>query len=168
MPAVLGGWVWRAETRPACGPAKRREMVMDDTAPDNQMHHHVAAVSTYITVFVLLMVFLVLTMVAALIDLDQYANGLNLAVAMFIAIIKGSMVLLIFMHVKDGSKLLWVFATAAFAWLAVMFILTLTDYTTRGWVPGTAISSPIEANVRAASLEHMNTADDQPVSPPKE
>ena len=87
---------------------------------------------------------------------------------MIIGIIKGVMVLLIFMHVRDGSKLLMVFATAAFAWLGIMFILTLTDYSTRGWVPGTALSAPIEANVRAASLEHENTADDRPVSPPKE
>jgi cytochrome c oxidase subunit 4 len=149
-------------------PAGYTKNVMDEIASANPMHHHVAAVGTYVKVFVLLMVFLVLTMVAALFDLDKYANGLNLAVAMFIAIIKGSMVLLIFMHVKDGSKLLWVFATAAFAWLSIMFILTLTDYSTRGWVPGTAISPPIESNVRAASLEHMSTADDRPVSPPKE
>ena len=136
--------------------------------PANPMHHHVEKVSVYINVFIALMVLLVATYVVALFDLDHVFRGLNLIVAMIIAVIKASLVVAIFMHVKDGSRLLWVFATAAFFWLAIMFVLTFTDYDSRGWLPGTANSSPIETNVRAASLEHMNTADDAPVSPPKE
>ncbi|MBV8780979.1 MAG: cytochrome C oxidase subunit IV family protein, partial [Phycisphaerae bacterium] len=91
------------------------------------MHHHVAEISTYLMVFAALMVLLVATYIAGMLDLDHIANGLNLTVAMIIAVIKASLVVAIFMHVKDGSRLIWIFATAAFFWLMIMIILTLTD-----------------------------------------
>jgi cytochrome c oxidase subunit 4 len=54
---------------------------------------------------------------------------------MVIAVIKATLVVLFFMHVKFSSRLVKLFAGAAFFWLAVLFILMLSDYLSRGWLP---------------------------------
>jgi cytochrome c oxidase subunit 4 len=136
-------------------------------ADHSASHHHVEKVSTYINVFGVLMVLLVLTYFAAKIDLDHMLGGLNLIVAMTIAIIKALFVVLIFMHVKHSSRLTWIFAGAAFLWLGIMFVMFFSDYATRGWEPGINPSTGPEANVRAASFEHNNSDDSINVSPPK-
>jgi cytochrome c oxidase subunit 4 len=41
------------------------------------------------------------------------------------------------MHVRWSSRLTWVVAASGFFWLLIMFGLTMQDYLTRGWVPGT-------------------------------
>jgi cytochrome c oxidase subunit 4 len=129
-------------------------------------HQHVEKVSTYLNIFAVLMVLLVITYVAAKIDLDRMLGGLNLMVAMTIALIKALCVVLIFMHVKHSSRLTWVFAGAAFLWLMIMFVMFFSDYATRGWEPGIASATP-EAEVRAAAFEHNNSDDTINVSPPK-
>ncbi|HEY4272984.1 MAG TPA: cytochrome C oxidase subunit IV family protein [Candidatus Udaeobacter sp.] len=59
----------------------------------------------------------------------------NLIVALAIAITKALLVALIFMHIKGSSRLLHLAATVGVIWLLIMFGLTLSDYSTRGWVP---------------------------------
>jgi cytochrome c oxidase subunit IV len=59
---------------------------------------------------------------------------LNVVVALTIAVIKATLVVLYFMHVRYGSRLTWVFVCAGFFWLAIMVALTLSDYMTRGWL----------------------------------
>jgi len=86
---------------------------------------------------------------------------------MVIAVIKALLVVLIFMHVKHGSRLTWVFTGASFLWLAIMFVMFFSDYTTRGWEPGVVTSVSAEANVRAAAFEHNNSFDSINVSPPR-
>ena len=55
----------------------------------------------------------------------------NLAVA----VCKGSLVMLFFMHVLISSRLTWLVIAVACFWLGLLFVLTLNDYTTRGLVP---------------------------------
>jgi cytochrome c oxidase subunit 4 len=129
-------------------------------------HHHVEKVATYLNVFAVLMVLLVITYVAAKIDLDHILGGLNLIVAMTIAVIKALFVVLIFMHVKHSSRLTWVFAAASFLWLGIMFALFFSDYATRGWQPGLEQSVAADATIRAAVIERHNSDDAMPVSPP--
>ena len=93
--------------------------------------HHVVPTSTYLGVFFALMILLVLTLVAAAVDLGP----LNLPIALAIAFLKAGIIVLYFMHVKFNSRLVQVFAGAAIIWLLIMFILTLADYATRGWLP---------------------------------
>ena len=93
--------------------------------------HHVEEVSTYVKVFAALLVLLVLTYIAGKIDLDHFATGLNLAVAMLIAIVKATLVMLVFMHLKDSTRLTWICASAGFGWLLILLVLTLCDYATR-------------------------------------
>jgi cytochrome c oxidase subunit 4 len=130
-------------------------------------HHHVEKVSTYLSVFAVLMVLLVATYVAAKIDLDHMINGLNLVVAMTIAIIKALCVVLIFMHVKNSSRLTWVFAGSAFMWLVIMFVLFFSDYSTRGWEPGIENSTAASYGARSATVERYNASDSINVAPPR-
>lgn len=95
------------------------------------MSAHIVPVKNYVTVYAILMALLVLTVGAAFMDLGPF----NLAVSLGIAAIKAVLIVLIFMHVKDSEPLVWVFAGAAFLWLAILIALSLADYFTRGMVP---------------------------------
>ena len=57
-------------------------------------------------------------------------------VALTIAIGKAVLVVLFFMHVRYSSWLTWVFVGAGAAWMGHILILTMSDYLTRGIVPG--------------------------------
>ncbi len=95
------------------------------------------SVTTYVVIWALLMVLLALTVAAASIDFAKmHAEWLNFTVALTIAIIKAALVMVFFMHVKYGSRLIWVFAVAAFVWLGIMLVLTFSDYLFRGSLPG--------------------------------
>ena len=52
-------------------------------------------------------------------------------IALLIAGIKAVLVILYFMHVKYSTRLTWVVVIASFFWLALLFVLTLTDYLSR-------------------------------------
>ncbi len=91
------------------------------------MSQHVAEIRTYVKVYLALMGLLALTVVAAYVNLGP----LNFPVTMVIAVIKAVMIVLIFMHVRWGDRLTWVFSGAAFLWLAILIALTLNDYLTR-------------------------------------
>ena len=81
-----------------------------------------------------LLVLLVATVGAAFINVEPF----NFALTMIIALAKAIMILLIFMHVRYSERLIWVFSSAAFLWLAILIVLSLNDYFTRDWlnIPG--------------------------------
>ena len=56
------------------------------------------------------MLLLVATVAAALVP-AFHVGDLNIVIAMAIAITKAILVVLIFMHVKESGKLVWIFAT---------------------------------------------------------
>ena len=58
---------------------------------------------------------------------------LNFPVALGIAILKATLVILFFMHVKYSSQLTKLICGTAFFFLFVLFGLTLSDYLSRGW-----------------------------------
>lgn len=62
-------------------------------------------------------------------------SGVGLAVALTVSTAKMVLIVLVFMHVKGGSRLLRVFVGAGLVWLVLLFTLTLADYLTRGWLP---------------------------------
>jgi cytochrome c oxidase subunit 4 len=95
--------------------------------------HHVAPISLYLTIFGALLVGTILTVVVAKFDLGPFNNIVMLTVACA----KALLVVLYFMHVRWSSRLTWVVAASGFLWLLIMFTLTMQDYMTRGWVPGT-------------------------------
>jgi len=99
------------------------------------MREHVVSPRVYFAVFAALVVLTVVTWSVAKLDLGK----MNAIVALTIAVIKATLVVLYFMHVRWSSRLTWVFVGAGFFWLAIMVTLTLSDYATRGWV---TIASP--------------------------
>ena len=101
----------------------------DHTATAADTSTSTRTVRAYLMVYAALMVLLVATVGAAFIDLH-----VNFLVSMVIAVIKAILIVLIFMHVRYSEKLVWVFAGAAFLWLAILIALSLNDYLTRGWL----------------------------------
>ena len=91
--------------------------------------HHQAPLTAYFMVFGALMILTILTVWVSRIDL----GAMNTAVAMAIAIVKALVVILWFMHVIHSPRLTWIVVIASFLWLAVLFVLTFSDYLTRHW-----------------------------------
>jgi cytochrome c oxidase subunit 4 len=94
---------------------------------------HVAPKGLYYAVFLALIVGTVLTYAVALLDL----GFLNNIVMLTIACAKALLVILFFMHVRWSSRLTWVVVASGFFWLLILFSITMSDYLTRGWIPGT-------------------------------
>lgn len=94
------------------------------------MREHIVSPRIYYAIFIALVVLTVATWSIAKIDLGR----MNAVVALTIAVIKATLVVLYFMHVRYSSRLTWVFVGAGFFWLAIMVALTLSDYMTRGWL----------------------------------
>ncbi|MCA1573318.1 MAG: cytochrome C oxidase subunit IV family protein, partial [Acidobacteria bacterium] len=59
---------------------------------------------------------------------------LNVIVAMTIAVVKATLVVLYFMHVRYSARLIWVVVASALFWMGILFALTFSDYWTRGWL----------------------------------
>ena len=96
------------------------------------MSEHIVYPRVYITIFLVLMAGTGLTVMAAFRD---FPGPLNAIVALTIAVIKATFVVLYFMHVRYSSRLIWLVIAAALFWLAIMFALTISDYSTRSWLP---------------------------------
>ena len=96
------------------------------------MSEHIVPVRVYFVIFLALLVGTVLTAWVAFYD---FPGPLNAIVALTIACVKAGLVILYFMHMRYSSRLIWVVFGAALFWLAIMFALTLSDYSTRGWLP---------------------------------
>ena len=90
---------------------------------------HVIPPKTYFTIFGALMVLTVVTVWVAFFDL----GFLNVFVAVSIAVLKATLVILYFMHVRYSSKLTQVIVAAGVFWLIIMLVLTMQDYMTRAW-----------------------------------
>jgi cytochrome c oxidase subunit 4 len=96
------------------------------------MSEHIVQPRVYIVIFLALMGGTALTLVAAFYD---FPGPLNAVVALTIATIKASLVVLYFMHVRYSGRLVWLVIVAALLWLAIMFAITFSDYWTRSWQP---------------------------------
>ena len=95
------------------------------------MSEHIVPVRIYVAIFLVLLVGTALTVAAAFID---FPWRLNTVVALTIATIKATFVVLYFMHVRYSARLVWVIVIAALFWMGILFAFTLADYFTRGWL----------------------------------
>lgn len=91
---------------------------------------HLVPIGLYVAIWATLMVCTGLTVFAASIDLGIF----NIVVALLIATLKGTLVVLFFMHLRYSTKLTMITVIAALFWLFILFSLTLTDYMTRHWL----------------------------------
>ena len=118
---------------------------MADHSHDTTHEHPENPIKFYIGVFALLMVMTLLTVFVAQFDLEgmfkdtpvikNVSGVLNALVALTIAVIKATAVILIFMHVRWSSRLTQVIVVASVFWLLIMLSFTLSDYFTRGGWP---------------------------------
>jgi cytochrome c oxidase subunit IV len=93
------------------------------------MSNHVVPPRTYYLIFMTLMVCTAVTVAVAFVDLGP----LNAVVAMAIAVLKATLVVLFFMHVKYSSKLTWAVVLGSIFWLGILIVMTSGDYLTRAW-----------------------------------
>jgi cytochrome c oxidase subunit 4 len=92
---------------------------------------HVSPLSTYLSIFTALMVLSAITVGAAFVNL----GALNPVVALTIAVIKATLVILFFMHVKYSSRLTKLTVVLSLFFVVILFAETLMDYATRGFGP---------------------------------
>ncbi len=95
------------------------------------MSEHVLPKSTYYGIFAGLLILTGITVGAAFLDLGP----LNIVVAITIAVIKATLVILYFMHVRYSSRLTWVFVGAGFFWFLILIAFLFGDILSRGWLP---------------------------------
>jgi len=93
------------------------------------MSGHVSPKSVYYSIFAALLALTGITVSVAFINLGR----LNFPVAISIAILKATLVVLFFMHAKYSSRLTKLVIGGAFFFLLCLFGLTMTDYLSRGW-----------------------------------
>jgi len=90
--------------------------------------HHVVPLKIYFAVFGALMVFTAITVGAAYVDM----GALNNVVMIAIAVIKATLVVLFFMHVRYSTRLIPLVVVGGVFFLLVMFGITMSDYVSRG------------------------------------
>jgi len=95
------------------------------------MSEHIVSLRVYVTIFLSLMAGTALTVWAGLHD---FPGPMNVIIALTIAVIKATLVILYFMHVRYSSRLIWVIFTSALFWLVILFSLTFSDYWSRDWL----------------------------------
>ena len=93
------------------------------------MSNHIVPPRTYYLIFLTLMVCTAITVAVAFVDLGP----LNAVVAMTIAVLKASLVVLFFMHVKYSTRLTWAVVLGSVFWLGILLVMTAGDYLTRAW-----------------------------------
>jgi cytochrome c oxidase subunit 4 len=85
----------------------------------------------YFAVFTALMVFTALTVWASF----EHLGIWNTPVALAIAVTKATLVVLFFMHLRYSPKLTAIVISSSLLWLVILFVVTLSDYFSRPWLP---------------------------------
>ena len=91
---------------------------------------HIVSPKLYVGIFLFLMVMTFITVMASFIDLG-WANPV---IALVIATMKATTVILFFMHVKYSPRITQIVIISALFFLALLLGLTMTDYLSRGWM----------------------------------
>ena len=94
--------------------------------------HHIVPLKIYFAVFAALLAGTALTVAAAF----QNFGPMNTVIALAIAGVKATLVILFFMHVKYSKPLLWTFIAGGIFWLGILITLTVADYASRPGQPG--------------------------------
>ena len=96
----------------------------------NSPSEHISPLRTSIGIWLALLGFTTLTVLAALVELGPF----NIVVALLIATIKATLVVLFFMHVKyTHEKLTPLVIVTAIFFFGILLALSMADYTTRLW-----------------------------------
>jgi len=88
---------------------------------------HIVSPKIYVVIFACLMIGTAITVWAAF----QNFGPFNIVIALAIATLKASLVVLYFMHARYSPNRTHLVIICAVFWLAIMLALTLTDYQSR-------------------------------------
>lgn len=91
--------------------------------------HPVVRPRVYVTIWLILLAFTGITTAVSFVDLGTY----NAVVALVIAVIKASLVVLFFMHIHYSNRLLKLTVGAGLFTLMLLLGLTMSDYISRAW-----------------------------------
>jgi cytochrome c oxidase subunit 4 len=109
-----------------------REVTHVQPLSDGNVHAHVSSLKFYIAIFVALCLLTILTVVVSNVHLGRA----NLIVAVIIASMKASLVLLFFMHLRYDNKFNAMILIVAIMFIGVFFAYTLNDTEHRGEIDG--------------------------------
>ncbi|HEV1993033.1 MAG TPA: cytochrome C oxidase subunit IV family protein [Candidatus Acidoferrum sp.] len=91
------------------------------------MSEHIVSPKIYIAIFACLMLGTLITVWAAF----QNYGKFNIVIALAVATIKATLVVLYFMHARYSPKRTQLVIVCSVFWLAILLALTLADYDTR-------------------------------------
>ena len=91
------------------------------------MSEHIVSPKIYFAIFLSLMLGTGITVWAAFQNFGKF----NIVIALVIATVKATLVVLYFMHARYSPKRTQLVIVCAVFWLAIMLALTLADYDTR-------------------------------------
>ena len=91
---------------------------------------HVVPAKLYVAIWAILMAMTLTTVLVSFVEIGPF----NVVVALVIATIKATLVVLFFMHLRYSPKLTMATVIAAMFWLFLLLALTMTDYLTRAWL----------------------------------
>jgi cytochrome c oxidase subunit IV len=102
---------------------------MSEPAKNGNHEQHIVSPKTYVAIFLALLVLTATTAGVSYIELGVF----NAVVALAIAVLKMTLVVLFFMHVKYSSRLTKLTVASGFFVFLVLISMTLTDYISRAW-----------------------------------
>jgi cytochrome c oxidase subunit 4 len=126
-------------------PPKKEHREHESSHTNEAIAHAHHPYKEYGLVWAILMVLLLVTVGAAHLNTHEPWSFL---IALTIAVIKAVLVILFFMHVKDASRVTWVFCGCSFLWLGIMLVLTFGDYITRSSTPNRLAPEPEASSTR--------------------
>ena len=91
---------------------------------------HIVPAKLYVTIWAILMAMTITTVLVSRVEIGPF----NVVVALVIATIKATLVVLFFMHLRYSPKLTMATVVAAMFFLFLLLGLTMTDYLTRAWL----------------------------------
>ena len=115
---------------------------------ENEHVEHIVPPSTYIAIILSLLCLTGLTVAAAFIDLGPF----NIVVALVIATVKASLVVLFFMHAKYSPKRTKLVIMAGIFWLLILLFMTLSDYESR--VDYRGVRYPMTQNISLSQIRN--------------
>lgn len=124
--------------------------------------HHITPIKTLIQVILALVALTVLTVVTSRLDLGVF----NIPLALFIAFVKASFVVLIFMALRYDNRINAVIFALGTVMAVVFLVFTLFDTAFRGDLPNTVKGTIMEQEAREAELRAREPA--TPLPPPVE
>jgi cytochrome c oxidase subunit 4 len=96
------------------------------------MPERTISVKTYVIVCVLLILLTILTITVSFFPLT---GTWHILLGLTIALCKGTLVVLFFMHALLSPRLTWIVIVISVFWVVILFVLTLSDYFSRGSIP---------------------------------